>query len=408
MSKPEWQNQKSLPFSEEQIRSKANQLRAAQTEVALSETDRQAAIQALVAERSGTPKFFWYKLWGQNALGLTATRRSLPTLVATGTTVLLGLGLWISYRQGWERQTANRWSHAITQIKTANVSSRILGISALETIVADSADKHWASIEVLTAFIRQRAPRVEAPTIGKQQSNRVLPDIEAALTLIQQRNPHRDPIDRALNLQSTALRQANLKGATLNGSDFRKSDLSRANLSFANLHQADLRRAVLFKASLEGANLEAASLTAANLYGSILRGATLQGANLYGAILQGADLRGAMLNKVNLSKADLSRAILSETRMSKANFRGANLSRANLYGANLQGAVFSGATLNQADLRSANLHEADLRGAALHQVDLRGATLNFAILEDSALQTAVLCETIMPNGRLSNRDCQFP
>lgn len=91
----------------------------------------------------------------------------------------------------------------------------------------------------------------------------------------------------------------------------------------------------------------------------------LNGANLYGSNLQGASL-------------------------SDANLRGADLRRTNLSGATL-----SGANLSSADLSDANLMDADLSDA-----NLRDATLSKA-----ALSVVLLCNTTLPEGRVSKRDC---
>ncbi len=96
-------------------------------------------------------------------------------------------------------------------------------------------------------------------------------------------------------------------------------------------------------------------------------GCDLRGVNLYGASLASASLQGA-----NLSSADLRRS---------------NLSDAILIGANLSGADLTNANLRGADLTDANLKEAKLTPLSLNSV--------------------TLCNTTMPDQKVSKRDCSW-
>ncbi|MDG2195831.1 MAG: pentapeptide repeat-containing protein [SAR324 cluster bacterium] len=79
--------------------------------------------------------------------------------------------------------------------------------------------------------------------------------------------------------------------------------------------------------------------------------------------------------RIVCSRCDLSAAKLPDIDLSYADLRGANLSRANL---------------RNADLRETDLREANLRDANLSYAILRGATF---------------CNTILPNGEISDKDC---
>jgi cytochrome c551/c552 len=89
-----------------------------------------------------------------------------------------------------------------------------------------------------------------------------------------------------------------------------------------------------------------------------------------GCDLQDVDLRGANLSRVNLEQANLSRA---------------NLMAVDLSGANLQEAV-----LDEALMYAVNLSDANLRGVSVYRTALGGA---------------YVCNTTIPSGRISNRDC---
>ncbi len=82
-----------------------------------------------------------------------------------------------------------------------------------------------------------------------------------------------------------------------------------------------------------------------------------------------------------------------------------NLNGANLYGSNLEGASLSKANLRGADLRRTNLSGSTLSGANLSGADLSDANLRDATLSKATLSVVLLCNTTLPEGRVSKRDC---
>lgn len=181
-----------------------------------------------------------------------------------------------------------------------------------------------------------------------------------------------------------------LPGRRLVAADFSASSLRGANLVGTRLVKADLRGANLNPAANRGRRsptiLNLAHLRGADLSGASLHHAVLQGANLRNARLRHARLRGAIATAADLRGADLRRAGLGRTNLDRADLRNADLSDAilrhtRLERANLRGASFAGATLYGVTLLGA-------RG-----LDLRGARI---------------CRTVLPNGRISDRDCARP
>jgi hypothetical protein len=63
--------------------------------------------------------------------------------------------------------------------------SALVGIQALEEIAKDSPRYHWKIMELLAAFVRNAPPRKEEESIPD--------DIQAALTIIGQRDTEKDP-----------------------------------------------------------------------------------------------------------------------------------------------------------------------------------------------------------------------
>ena len=181
------------------------------------------------------------------------------TIVQIITGILVLLGLYLTQRRvkatennvrvAEEGHITEGFTKAIAQLGDDKMAIRLGGIYALERIAKDS-EKHYGPImEVLTAYVREKAPRREEdiPTAAVKLTT----DIQAVLTVIGRR-------------KATEIK--------------RPDDL----LDLAHTH-------------LAGVNLEWANLSGLSLFGANLRGANLCGANLFGANLFGADLTMALL-----------------------------------------------------------------------------------------------------------------
>jgi hypothetical protein len=180
-----------------------------------------------------------------------------------------------------DQQTTELYVKAIEQLGSDKMEVRLGGIYALERIARTSPKDHWTIMEVLTAFVREKAPAIvtseSTPSteispyfyIGKNKP-RPKADIQAVLTVLGR---------TAMSLVTV------LEGET------RRLNLQRTNLQGADLDRANFQDAWLVEAQLQGAELRGA-----NLQGAVLRGAALQGAELWdGTNLEGADLWGADL-----------------------------------------------------------------------------------------------------------------
>jgi uncharacterized protein YjbI with pentapeptide repeats len=303
------------------------------------------------------------------------------TLRKTLTQIVLGVfGLILLYFT-WRRARAgdatvrimeqghitDRFTKAIDQLGALdstgqpNIEVRLGAIYALERIALDSPRDHWSIMEILTAYVRQNAPKrsaaaaagpeLEGPLPGQspEKPNKPRTDIQAILTVLGRRkhNRKRERPNHNLDLMNVWLRRAELGHSYL-----KRALLLRANLQGANLSRANLQGAFLMGADLKGADLAEASLQNAGLTEAKLQGAYLNKANLQDADLYGADLQGAVLNGANL-----------RSRLRNANLQDASLRQADLQGADLIGANLQDADLALATLRRAKLFKADLRGA---------------------------------------------
>jgi uncharacterized protein YjbI with pentapeptide repeats len=313
------------------------------------------------------------------------------TLLQALAGLVLLVGLYLTYRTfdlNRQGQVTERFTRAIDQLgEDSKLDVRLGAIYALERIARDSSRDHGPIMEVLTAYVRERAPAPSAqggpgpdvhskgaapvPTDEAKPSQTLATDIRAAMTVIGRRRVEHDGPDLILDLRRTNLSGADLSRANLNGATLTESDLSGVRLTYAQLMNANLGNASLPGANLTGANLERASLFHANL-----RGAGLSDANLESADLVQTDLQRAYLGHANLYGAMLPRANLRGAGLSGANLEGAIAQLANLRDADLSGANLEGADLTKADLREADLSGANLRGTDLTSANLQSAQID--------------------------------
>ena len=278
-----------------------------------------------------------------------------------------------------DKQVTDRFSKAVEMLANEKLEIRLGGIYLLERIARDSKEDHPVVMEVLTAFVRDRAGKTE-DVQGMEEEMAVKPDqdIQSALTVIGRRNIKNDQ------------QPINLAGANLQGVDLTEALLEGANLRYAHLEGANLRYAHLKCANLQGAYLEGISLIRANLERVDLTEANLEQADLMEANLEQADLIEAHLERADLIRAHLEDADLMKADLAEADLRGTNLKRA---------------YLGEANLKRANLQGAHLEGADLKEAHLEGAEN----ITEVQLSQAKLCCTKLPKGINNldpNRDCE--
>lgn len=266
-------------------------------------------------------------------------------------------------RQG---QVAERFTRAIDQLGSDRLAQRLGGIYGLEQIARESpgADIRLVVTDVLTAFVRQHAPRNRTATAEDRHLLELgvrAPDVQAAVTVLGRRIIL--TADPRLDLRRVDLRRADLQGLDFHNANLAGAQLIGATLSNARLQGANLRNAQLQWTMLTNAQLQDADLKRARLENVVLSHAGLQGARLGGAQLQNATFIGAQLQGADLADAELHGAVLLGARLPGANLAGAQLQNANLTGAILVSAELRGANLAGAQLQSANLVGAQLNGA---------------------------------------------
>jgi uncharacterized protein YjbI with pentapeptide repeats len=287
-------------------------------------------------------------------------------------------------RVSQEGQITERFTRAVDQLGSDDVTIRLGGIYALDRISGDSPQDYVPALQVLASYVRgasSRTAAVSTPDPAGSAGRGVSIDVQAVLTILGDRTVPW-PASRCLDLSGADLAFANLSNANLVGICLERTELGNANLAGADLRGTTLSGANLTQADFTGADLSGAVLDSATLRMASMAGASLTGANLLnadasGAILPNSDLRGVNLTGANMSNATLFQANLSEALLLDANLSGALLGGVDLSGANLTNTILIGAYL------------ADARGLTSEQIEA-------AQVDDSTLLPAGLGATPAP------------
>lgn len=225
-------------------------------------------------------------------------RRTVGQMLTT--TLLVGT-LYFTWRQlmvAEDGKVTDRFSSSINMLSSANTSSRIGAIYALERVAKDSAKDYRSIVEILTAYIREAATMkregstpgaAAAPTQPKANLffGAAMPDVQAALTVLGRRPNDWLSERQRIFLENCDLRKVVLVDGKLMASVWTRSDLSEAMMIRTDLRGAYLDEVNLTKAEMDGARLEEAHLWKANL-----TEANVTGVNFDGADLRDADLTG--------------------------------------------------------------------------------------------------------------------
>lgn len=225
---------------------------------------------------------------------MTGKQKTLAVLLGSA---VLTVGMLVTLellRRTHQADLANSLTVAIEHLRSDQVEVRLGGIYALERIGWLSEQQTQQVIEILSAFVRERArwSDNEEPSSVLPLPRRA-PDIQAALTVLgRHRRTDQEVQAHRLDLAETDLRGALLGGAHLEGAILSGIHLEGADLNHAHLQGAILRAAHLEQANLQGADLDGAFLGEADLTGALLNEASAEGAFLVKARLGGAKLLG--------------------------------------------------------------------------------------------------------------------
>jgi hypothetical protein len=176
--------------------------------------------------------------------------RARTALLALGAAVLATVGAVYTARSfslSRQGQITDRFTKAVEQLGSEELSVRLGGIYALERIARDSPEDQPQIMEVLTAFARERAPRrppprasiplerfrltrsSQAPTAGGET---LATDVQAVLAVLGRRNLRNDRF--LLDLSETNLRDAKFAGAKLQRVKIEGADLTGVQLKLGD------------------------------------------------------------------------------------------------------------------------------------------------------------------------------
>jgi len=199
------------------------------------------------------------------------------------------------------------------------------------------------------------------------------------------------------------------------------TELAPQDLSGLDLSHKDICCFDFSGKNMQNVLLSGSQISESNFTNTDLRDADLSDARAYKAIFDGTDLRGAKLDRLcfrgsswegaNLDPRWLEVITILEPKLQpNQDLQGLDLSYMCIYdydlkGVKLNNANLSGSTLAWADLTGANLQNANLKDTFLWTTNFARANLKGAIVTIDQLTDAILCETIMPDGQISNEGC---
>jgi hypothetical protein len=214
------------------------------------------------------------------------TRKTAAQIVVG---ILLLAGLYLTHKRikatedqvrvSEEGQITERFTRAVEQLGNEKLEVRLGGIYALERIAKDSPKDHWSVMEVLSAYIREKAKWVDEKTQPIPQT-----DIQAIINVIGRRG-HLSRENERINLSETDLRRYKFISGNFDKLVFYashlenvfilKSSFNDAIFQEANLKYAQLKHSVFIKANFTGAILDHCIPYKTNFADAILEGASI-------------------------------------------------------------------------------------------------------------------------------------
>ena len=135
--------------------------------------------------------------------------------------VAIAYRMWRDIRAGEDSGLTTQFTQAMEMLSSDRPEVRLGGIYTLEKIAGTSTETHVVIMEILTAFVRDRASIDKRKSLAPPEI-----DIQSALTVVARRNPDRDtqPLNLSrCNLQGTQLDAAYFQGMLLDEANFKTS-----------------------------------------------------------------------------------------------------------------------------------------------------------------------------------------
>ncbi|ETX13397.1 hypothetical protein OCH239_10470 [Roseivivax halodurans JCM 10272] len=234
-----------------------------------------------------------------------------------------------------------------------------------------------------------RAVSQLASGYGRTSAMTILSDYSVDTVALKAENAH---------VSDAVLGDFDLSHSDFRGSFFRNVSFSSVDLSFARFE--DLKA--------EGLRIGYLSAVATSF-----RGSTLDGIN-FGCV---------MSREIDFSNSDIESLSLLRGNFQSASFAGATIRSSYFMNSGLAGANFQGARLFDVNFSGSGLAAADFSNAVFERrrgimaglgvmpdksVNFTDAYLIDATIDGNLLEGALLCNTTLPDGAISDRDCDTP
>lgn len=184
------------------------------------------------------------------AAAINAVRQTLLT-AAGGTIALIALAFTArTYYLSRSGQVATRFTDAAAMLASEKADERMAGIYAMESIMIQSERDHDTVVEVLAAFIRNRASVIGKPVPLLRKPGEIIGQAEVIGD-----TPAPADIQAVLYVLGKRPRRPERQKLNLRGSDLRTMNLNNLNLAGANLIGTWMHDASMVRTDLRGARL---------------------------------------------------------------------------------------------------------------------------------------------------------
>jgi hypothetical protein len=208
----------------------------------------------------------------------------ISAVTAVGALVISGMTWSTQNQQIADQQEAT----AVGDLANGDAAVRAAGIWTLQQLTQAHPDREPAVVRVLADFVRARVGLTSPDASCPRPWERPGVDVQAAMTVIAQRDVARDG-PTMLDLNHTCLERidlgswandlhANLTNVSLVGADLSWADLAWTDLSGSILSDADMCHADLNSTTLRGTQLDNSILQDTDFAHADARGANLRGA----------------------------------------------------------------------------------------------------------------------------------
>jgi uncharacterized protein YjbI with pentapeptide repeats len=268
-----------------------------------------------------------------------------------------------------EQQITNRFTETIRLLSDSNRDIRIGALYALERLCKDSEKDKISILQIINAYIRNRAPQSSKDILHRfvdsslnkassddyscsfyHPSNEVYVfqvdttkqelDIQVAIAILGTNNSGQVPL--------------NFTGLNLQGIDFRALDLSNSDFSYCDLTSDDFGKATIDSCKFNNVVANETNFAVTKMRKSSFENSLLQEANFYQADLSNSYIGGGaccykcqfgeavFINGKLENSVDLQRALFWDADLTNVSFEFANMDSANLDRTILKGADLSG------------------------------------------------------------------